>query len=98
MAGSRYRCMHCQELVAAGYLHNCVQPIERLFDQRPGDLEATRGLESHAVGMYSVIGTHKADGWRAAIKVYGPLNAEGLRALAEECRRFVDLFDERVDW
>lgn len=96
MAGSRYRCMHCQELVTAGYLHNCVQPIERLFDKRPGDLEATRGIsDGHA---FMVVGARKADGWRGAIEVRRALDTTEMRALALELNRFADLFDERVDW
>lgn len=68
-------------------------PVSLAFDQRPGDLEATRGC-----APFSVIGTHKADGWRAAIEVRRALNASEMRELALELNRFADLFDERVDW
>jgi hypothetical protein len=64
----------------------------------PRDLEATRFTKPSGNALISIIGTKKADGWRAAVEIRGPLNAEQLRMLADEARRFADLFDERVDW
>jgi hypothetical protein len=70
----------------------------RLFDQRPGVFEATRGVQSPCACPISIIGVKECDGWRAEVKIGRLLSAADLRQLAYEARRMADLFEERIDW
>lgn len=67
-----------------------------LFDQRPGDLEATRGLEP---GPVLVLGRHDGDGWKVLLhqdrREISALTPEAARALAAELVTYADLAEGR---
>jgi hypothetical protein len=65
------------------------------FDQRPGVLDATRGL---AAAPFALIGQRLDDGWRGRLETNVALNPSQMRDLARELQQMADLFDERIDW
>jgi hypothetical protein len=67
------------------------------FDQRPGDLEATRGLVDPRAA-FMVWAEQNADGWKVRVKVDQALSAEDAFKLAAEIQRLGDLIEGRAEF
>ena len=75
---------------------NFAQICESHFDQRPGDLEATRGINPPAA--FTVWAEHHADGWKLRVKADAALTPEDAFKLAGEICVLGDLIEGRVEF
>jgi hypothetical protein len=66
-----------------------------LFDKRPGDLEATRGITDPAA-PYTVWGEHQADGWKVRVRCDAALSPEDAFKMAAEIQYNADLIEGRI--
>jgi hypothetical protein len=95
---SKYTCFQCQAPVPQGPLHICrPEDIEGRFDQRPGDLEATRGLVDPRAA-FMVWAEKQADGWKVRVKVDAALSSEDAFTMAAEIQRLADLIEGRAEF
>lgn len=97
MAGN-YTCEGCDLVVPKAVLHMCAaRPLERLFDQRPGDLEATRGLVDPRAA-FMVWAERQDDGWKVRVKIDQALSSEDAFKMAAEIQRLADLIEGRTEF
>ncbi len=95
MAGT-YTCEACDLVVPNAVLHMCGgRPLEKLFDRRPGDLEATRGAVDPRK-PFMVWGERGPEGWQVRVKCDRALNAEQAFELAAEIGRVGELIEGRA--
>jgi hypothetical protein len=67
------------------------------FDQRPGDLEATRGLVDPRAA-FMVWAEKQADGWKVRVKTDAALTPEDAFKLAAEIGRLAELIEGRAEF
>ena len=68
-----------------------------MFDQRPGDLEATRGaIDPRAA--YMVWTERQDDGWKVRIKADRALTSEDAFKVAAEIQRLAELIEGRAEF
>ena len=68
-----------------------------LFDQRPGDLEATRGLVDPR-SAFMVWAEKQIDGWKVRVKCDAALSSEDAFKMAAEIQRLSDLIEGRAEF
>lgn len=97
MVGS-YQCFQCNTVVPIDIVHQCGgKAIEQLFDQRPGDLEATRGLVDPRAA-FMVWAEKQPDGWKVRVKIDKALDPEDAFKMAAEIQRLGDLIEGRAEF
>ncbi|WP_397604987.1 hypothetical protein [Sphingorhabdus sp.] len=98
MGGTSYQCFHCNTVIPHNVLHQCGgKAIEQLFDQRPGDLEATRGLVDPRAA-FMVWAERQEDGWKVRVKIDQALSSEDAFKMAAEIQRLADLIEGRAEF
>lgn len=72
-------------------------PHLQRFDQRPGYLEATRGLLDPRAS-FMVWAEKQADGWKVRVKCDAALSSEDAFKMAAEIQRLADLIEGRAEF